>query len=140
MVIVVGIDYSELSARALTLALTHARASGPTIVRAVTIVDFPPRAPEALVEEARDTFRIEAEKTLSAYLAPYGQDLPEAITLVADVRFGHAGEELVAVAVEYQADLVAVGSHGREPLERLLLGSISEYVMHHARCAILIAR
>ena len=140
MVIVVGIDYSELSARALALALTHARSTGPTIVRAVAIVDFPPLAPDALVEAARDTFRLEAEKTLGAYLAQHAQDLPESITLVADVRFGHAGEELVATAEEYQADVVAVGSHGRQGLERLLLGSISEHVMRKAHCAVFIAR
>jgi nucleotide-binding universal stress UspA family protein len=39
-----------------------------------------------------------------------------------------------------QADLVLVGSHGRGPIGRLLLGSVSEHVVRNAPCPVLVAR
>ena len=41
------------------------------------------------------------------------------------------------VAVEKQADLIVMGSHGRTGLKRLLLGSIAEEVLRHAPCPVL---
>ncbi|WP_130422562.1 universal stress protein [Edaphobacter modestus] len=42
------------------------------------------------------------------------------------------------VAVQEKADLIIVGSHGASGLERLVLGSIAESILHHAICPTLI--
>jgi nucleotide-binding universal stress UspA family protein len=47
---------------------------------------------------------------------------------------------LVGAAAERGADLVVVGSHGRSALGKLLLGSVSQMVLHHAPCSVRIAR
>jgi universal stress protein A len=44
------------------------------------------------------------------------------------------------VAQEQQCDLVVLGSHGRTALAHLLLGSVAEYVLRHARCPVLTVR
>ncbi|MGF1568159.1 MAG: universal stress protein [Nodosilinea sp.] len=41
-------------------------------------------------------------------------------------------------ATACSADLILVGSHGRKGLSELLLGSVSNYVMHHAPCSVLV--
>jgi len=53
---------------------------------------------------------------------------------------GDPAESIVAAAASEGADLVLVGSHGRGPIGRLLLGSVSEYVVRNAPCPVLVAR
>ena len=55
-------------------------------------------------------------------------------------REGHAAREIVAAAEELGADLVVVGSHGRGAVKRFLLGSISDAVVKHAPCSVLVVR
>lgn len=51
---------------------------------------------------------------------------------------GRPGWALCEQAKGCSADLVAVGSHGRMGLSEMRLGSVSNYVMHHAPCSVLI--
>ncbi len=53
---------------------------------------------------------------------------------------GDPAESIVAAAQAEQADLLLVGSYGRGPIGRLLLGSVSEYVVRNAPCPVLVAR
>jgi nucleotide-binding universal stress UspA family protein len=53
---------------------------------------------------------------------------------------GEPGPAIVDAAVAEAADLVVVGSHGRGRVERLVLGSVSDHVVRHAPCPILIVR
>ncbi|HEY9856956.1 MAG TPA: universal stress protein [Stenomitos sp.] len=55
-------------------------------------------------------------------------------------RVGPAPEIIVSVAREEKADMIVVGSHGRSGLQRFLLGSVSEKVLAHAPCTVLITR
>ena len=60
------------------------------------------------------------------------------------VRFlvweGEPGPAIVEAAASEAADLVVVGSHGRGRVGRLVLGSVSDHVVRHASCPVLIAR
>ena len=51
---------------------------------------------------------------------------------------GGAGEAIVDAAASEQVDLVVVGSHGRGPVGRVLVGSVSEHVVRHAPCPVLV--
>lgn len=48
--------------------------------------------------------------------------------------------EIVEYAKKWGADLIVVGSHDRPLLERLLLGSISQGVVKHAPCSVLVVK
>lgn len=56
------------------------------------------------------------------------------------VRDGHPGDALARIAEEATADLIAVGSHGKGMLERVLLGSVSEWLLQTMPTAVLVAR
>jgi nucleotide-binding universal stress UspA family protein len=48
------------------------------------------------------------------------------------------GRAICELAKNWQADTIVVGSHGRKGLSALLMGSVSNYVMHHAPCSVLV--
>ena len=53
---------------------------------------------------------------------------------------GEADTEIVALAEEIGVDLIVVGSRGRSPLKRTLMGSVSDSVVRHAHCPVLVVR
>ena len=55
-------------------------------------------------------------------------------------RIGHPGAQILAM-LEYDRtfDLVVMGSHGHTGIGRMLLGSVAEKVVRHARCPVLVA-
>jgi nucleotide-binding universal stress UspA family protein len=133
MKIVVGYDGSDAAKRALDRALTLAGDDGK-----ITVV-------AAAESHAR------AGITQGAHLDPSEierrrKDLEEAKALLAER--GVDGETLEAqgdpgdmiVNSSKDADLVVVGSRGLNPLQRLLLGSVSSKVVHRAECDVLVVR
>lgn len=57
-----------------------------------------------------------------------------------EVRLGAAPQIIVDEARDWNADLIVVGSHGRGFWGRLTLGSVSDAIIHHAPCSVLVAR
>ncbi|MEM8832067.1 MAG: universal stress protein [Cyanobacteria bacterium P01_G01_bin.19] len=53
---------------------------------------------------------------------------------------GNPGWEICQLASNCSADLIVVGSRGLKGLKEMFLGSVSNYVMHHAPCSVLIVR
>ncbi len=51
---------------------------------------------------------------------------------------GQVSHEICDLAKRWQADLVVVGRRGHEGLTEALMGSVSNHVMHHAPCAVLV--
>ena len=56
------------------------------------------------------------------------------------LREGDASEEIVALAAEIGVGLAAVGSRGRGRIRRLLMGSVSDAVVRHAHCPVVVVR
>jgi nucleotide-binding universal stress UspA family protein len=50
---------------------------------------------------------------------------------------GDAGRIISELAVNWEADLIIVGRRGRSGISELFLGSVSNYVLHHAHCSVL---
>jgi nucleotide-binding universal stress UspA family protein len=53
---------------------------------------------------------------------------------------GDPGDSIAAAVVAEHADLVVVGTRGRSGAERMLLGSVSDHVVRHAECPVLVVR
>ncbi len=56
------------------------------------------------------------------------------------VRFGDAGQEIVAYAAEAKIDLIAMTTHGRTGIGRLLFGSVAEHVAHKSPLPVMLLR
>jgi nucleotide-binding universal stress UspA family protein len=52
-------------------------------------------------------------------------------------EFGDPGRKVCELALSCQADLIIIGRRGLSGLKELFLGSVSNYVLHHAPCSVL---
>jgi nucleotide-binding universal stress UspA family protein len=86
----------------------------------------------------RQEMRREAQEILDAQVKKI-EGLGATVTEV-HLREGDESEEIVALAAETGVGLVAVGSRGRGRIRKLLMGSVSDAVVRHAHCPVLVAR
>jgi nucleotide-binding universal stress UspA family protein len=129
--IVCGYDGSEGAERALTWAVAEATRRDATLVlvqawEMPAVVGFPfaagPMFETAAVEEAAQNLMAEAVKHV--------HEVDPNLTVEPTVVHGAAASELLHAAEK--ADLVVVGSRGRGGFAGLLLGSVSQHVVHHS--------
>ena len=57
-----------------------------------------------------------------------------------DVKVGDAGSAIVELTQAWNADLVVLGRRDRRGLAEIVLGSVSNYVVHHASCSVLVVQ
>lgn len=62
------------------------------------------------------------------------------VAVTSDVLYGTPESRIVETAEEMHADMIVLGSHGYKAWERMLLGSVSNSVVHHAHCSVLVVR
>ncbi len=75
-----------------------------------------------------------------AYLGQVAQRLGPHVAAHPLARVGEAGREIVAAARECGADLIAMSTHGRSGLGRLVLGSVADQVVRTAGLPVLLIR
>lgn len=92
---------------------------------------------------AWDTYQKRWQAYEKAGLEELGQLADEAASSGVKADFtqavGDPGRVICDLATSWKADLIMVGNRGRTGLSELLLGSVSNYVMHHAPCSVLVA-
>jgi nucleotide-binding universal stress UspA family protein len=55
-------------------------------------------------------------------------------------RFGNPGKEICSFAKSWGADVIILGRRGHGGITELFLGSVSNYVLHHAHCSVLVVQ
>ncbi len=137
--IMVAIDGSEQSMRAANVGVAIARQSGAklhlvTVVRPPEgwwgIVGAPPPA-ESLGNALSDAQRAVIEKTIESL------DLSE----VENETFEEVGDpanQLAALAESHEADLMVIGQRGAGLVERLMVGSVADRLVHIAKVPIMV--
>ncbi|MGH3251261.1 MAG: universal stress protein [Trebonia sp.] len=137
--IVVGIDGSHHSRRALEWAIREAalRRAPLTVLTVHQVTGYWGGAfvayldDQDLAEQARKMAQQETDSTLEKIDAG---SRPESVTVKA--LTGLPADTLLQAAAD--ADLLVVGSRGAGGFKRLLLGSVSTQITHHAQCPVVV--
>ena len=134
--IVVGVDGSPSSMTALRWAILQAELTGCD-VEAVTAWQLPSRYGFAAVTDRATDFEGDARKVLAGALNEVSSVEPD-VLIRSSVAAGHPAEVLVRAA--RGADMLVVGSRGHGGFTGAVLGSVSQYCVHHAPCPVLVIR
>jgi nucleotide-binding universal stress UspA family protein len=91
-----------------------------------------------LLGRMQEDAKQEARTKLDEQMQQVGQTAGEVAEMHA--RVGRPDAEIVGLADELDAGLIVLGSRGLGPLRRALMGSVSDSVVRHAQCPVLIVR
>lgn len=133
--VLVGTDGSKYSKACIDRAIDFAQAYGGEII-ALSVVDVPtefygeaPQVVDDLIDKAK------------RYVGDVKKQSEKAgIKAETFVREGETYRVIIELAKESKADTIVMGSHGRTGLKRLLMGSVTEKVIGHALCPVLVVR
>ncbi len=134
--IVVGVDGSEPSTRALQWAAGQAKLIGAQL-QVVTTWEFPPTLGWAPPYPSDFDPDKDARKALTETVDRVLGPDPE-VTVQLTVTEGHPAFVLTEAA--RGAQLLVVGSRGHGAFAGMLLGSVSEYCASHAPCPVVVVR
>jgi nucleotide-binding universal stress UspA family protein len=136
--IIVAIDQSEQSDRAVTAAGELAKLSGG----AVSV--FHVREHQDVIGKSGGSFdneyQEEADSLLKKATDALAAEGVSASASSAHVPIGHTAAEIVKAAADAKADVIVVGSHGRTGLAAAFLGSTATKVLHLADRPVLVVR
>ena len=139
--ILVAVDGSDASARAVDVAVSVAEASGASVT---CVLGWHVEIHEGVVVTERSSERWAAVEQRYAALGHQVADPVAArhpgVDVDVVVRHGSPSKVVVDTATELEVDLVVVGSRGRGGFRGLLLGSVSRRVIEDAGCVVLVVR
>jgi nucleotide-binding universal stress UspA family protein len=137
--ILVAIDGSDASQRALVRAIDEAKVWNAKL-HVLYVVEtglFSSLPSDNTVEIMYRVLEKEGSTVLERakkYAADAG------ITVTTHMKQGHAGSEVIALAEQEKADLIVVGSLGKSQTDRLLIGSVSTFVVSHSKVTTMVVR
>lgn len=131
--ILVPIDFSKCSLKALQYAVPFARQWGAELVLLHVVEPVVPVSEMMPLEtESVDSTQRELDELK--------RRIGDLVTASTAVREGNAWMEIVEATHEPDIGLVILATHGRTGLERVILGSVCEKVVRRANCPVLIVR
>jgi nucleotide-binding universal stress UspA family protein len=93
------------------------------------------------IYEAEDRLRQEAETRLELWLQNLVKQASDRnVRAEFEYHIGDPGKRICDLAMHWQANLIIIGRRGRTGLSEILLGSVSNYVVHHAPCSVFIVQ
>ena len=151
--IVVGLDSSDLSQNALQRAILLAQSYNAELKLVHVLVDSEPGAPQfsgyfggpiypsissTVVESYQTAWNQFVEHSQSLLNQQISETRQTGVDVSGVLLYGNPGAQLCEIARTWNADLVVVGSRGLSGISELLIGSVSNYVLHHALCSVLV--
>jgi nucleotide-binding universal stress UspA family protein len=142
--ILLATDGSREAELATTSAADLAKSSGSElhIVAVFPVAGYVHPYYEVRFPEAAERLRREDRKEIQGMLDEQVERIRDAggSVVEAHLRTGEVAEEIVALAEEMGAGLIAMGSRGLGGIRRALIGSVSAAVVPHAHCPVMVVR
>ncbi len=146
MKLLLAVDGSEASLAAVEEAARTPWPEG-SMLRIVSVADIPFPAQWRLASmpsgEFKEWDRIVEERSVentAQAMTRFGEIAAARTEMTAKTLIGDPKIAILDEAERWGADLIIVGTHGYNALERLWLGSVSRAVASHAKCSVQIAR
>jgi nucleotide-binding universal stress UspA family protein len=145
--ILVGVDGSSASLKAVDLAADLANKYDAELILLTVVPHFPPEVDPALEEYGRLEHIQEPATELALGAAQSVLDSARgaaqakgASRIVAEPSFGDPAQQIIAAAGDRRVDLIVVGSRGHGRLAGLLLGSVAHKLISVAPCPTVVVR
>lgn len=136
--ILVPVDFSDSSARALRHAAKRAAESGGSLI-VVHVVPADYGWLQIGRDESRDLDRLlqrQAGDRLRAFVDENVGDMPADL----EVRIGQPAEEIIVAARDSKCDSIVLSTRGLTGLDRYLIGSVAHRVAQLADCPVVLLR
>lgn len=91
-------------------------------------------------QDQQDLVRAEVKRSQAWLQDFYDQAQNQGVAVEVDEQIGSPGLAVCEKAQHWGADLIVVGRRGRKGLTEVLLGSVSNYIVHHASCSVLVVQ
>lgn len=140
--ILLPLDGSRTSTQATTKAVAQAKAFGAAVTAVYVIDPYPFTGVGADVAYGQAQYMAAATAEATQVMEGARQAI-EAAGVVVHTRVVEAHSVwrgILDTAQEVGADMVVIGSHGRSGIEKLVLGSVAQSVVSHARVPVLVVR
>jgi nucleotide-binding universal stress UspA family protein len=143
MKVLLAVDGSKFSEAAIQAVIAQAQAD-KTEVRVIHVVEpptllvaremggFDPALEQVWDVETKHAHTL-VEKTAETLRA-------HGMKVTTSVEQGDPKSAIIDASKEWHADLIVLGSHGRNAFDRFLMGSVSEAIARHAHCSVEIVR
>jgi nucleotide-binding universal stress UspA family protein len=148
MKILIATDGSQFSQDAIKTACDFAEGRKEVSFRLISV--YEPQVPMVAepyalsaeyYQRLDDLAKQNAEDAANAGANFIRNRFPDApLEVSTSVELGAPARMIVEEAENWKPDLIVVGSHGHGFWGRLALGSVSDAVLHHARCSVLVAK
>ena len=135
--VLVATETSPTSASAERAGVELAARIGASMILLSVIDPSRLRLPGGLFHTRVDQVRTERESALARIVEDARKHGVSALFLIWE---GDPGAVVIEAAEAEGADVIVVGSHARGPVGRLLLGSVSSYVVDHAKRTVVVVR
>jgi len=134
--ILVAIDGSQSAKKAFAKSIYLAQKCGSKL-DVVHVVSCELGGDSATTFELIDELKTKAEKMLDEYkIQASKSNVPMEIT----VTQGDPAQVITDLAKAKRYDLIIMGTRGKSAFQELLIGSVSQKVMHHASCPVMVVR
>jgi nucleotide-binding universal stress UspA family protein len=131
-------DFSDVSRKALEY-IKQLKGAGAQEAMVLHVIDEKELAVLSRVPDQYSQIMAHIEKDIAKVMAAIEADLTaEGFGVKLIVKTGQPFTEIMTTAADEKVSIIILGSHGRSNIGEMLLGSVSENVIRHARVPVLV--
>jgi len=141
--IIISTDGSEFSRAAIEKCCQIVVVPEETQIKVVSVYEVIEPLDISISPEFSQELEIAARAKAQEYAEQAAAQIRErfpTIDLTTQISMGAPDRILIETAKEWQADLIVIGPHGRGFWGRMLLGSITDSLVHYAPCSVLVVQ